>query len=198
MNQIKELQNNEVKTIYLSNPISRMVYGRQFNILYKVITHNFDNRIEFFNILNNILKYVTNDNNKNEVTEIEINDEESQLKNMFEDVNIYLNKLLKINFVDLKKIYKKAIVLENNKKGIYSHSCLSENIEKNAIYCSLNLTGNFPLAQTVLYCNNSTSEEEITSFIYKSIKCEFNVLFILIKPEILNIEKKNLLIELLK
>ena len=198
LNHIKELQNNEVKTIYLSNPISRMVYGRQFNILYKVITHNFDNRIEFFNILNNILKYVTNDNNKNEVTEIEINEEESQLKKMFKDVNIYLNKLLKINCVDLKEIYKKAIVLDNNKKGIYSHSCLSENIEKNAIYCSLNLTGNFPLAQTVLYCNDSTSEEEITSFIYKSIKCEFNVLFILIKPEILNIEKKNLLIELLK
>jgi len=49
-----------------------------------------------------------------------------------------------------------------------------------------------------LYCNNTTSEEEITSIIYRSIKCELNVLFILIKPEILDIEKKNLLIQLLK
>ena len=199
LNHIKELQNIEVKTIYLSNPISRMVYGRQFNILYKFITNNFNDRIEFYNnIVNNILKYVTNNKNKNEFRDIENNKEESKLKKMIEDVNIYLNQLLKKNFIDLKKIYEKAIVLDKNKKGIYSHSCLSENIEKNAIYCSLILTGNFPLAQTVLYCNDSTSEEEITSFIYKSVKCEFHALFILIKPEILNIEKKNLLIELLK
>ena len=59
---------------------------------------------------------------------------------------------------------------------------------KNTIYCTLNLTNNFPIAQIVLYCNNLTSKEEIISFIYKSIKCEYNVSFILIKQEVLNIE----------
>ena len=35
-----------------------MIYGRQFNILLKVINNNFDDRIEFYNFVNNILKYV--------------------------------------------------------------------------------------------------------------------------------------------
>ena len=110
------------------------------------------------------------------------------------NINNYLESLLKKNELSLDKIYGSNKLLENIEltPGLYrkikegDYSDLSVDI----INMYSNLTGNFPLAQTVLYCNNSTSEEEITSFIYKSIKCEFNVLFILIKPEILNIEKK--------
>ena len=198
LNKIKENQDKEVKKIYLLNPITRMIYGKQFEFLYQIITQNFSSRDETFNILNNLLKYITNNNNKNQVGIIDNSNEENQLIQMYEAVNTYLNELLRLNFIDLENIYKKAFLLDKKKKGIYSHSCLLEDIEKNVTYCSLSLTGNFPIAQTVLYCNNSTSEEEIISFIYKSIKCDFNVLFILIKPENLSIDKKHLLIELLK
>jgi len=77
-------------------------------------------------------------------------------------------------------------LLDNKKKGFYLYSSESKSIQKDVIKCSLFLTVNFPIAQTIFYCNNSTTEEEITSFSYKSIKCDYNVLFILIKPEILS------------
>eukprot|EP00833_Pecoramyces_ruminatium_P013492 jgi/Orpsp1_1/1187524/evm.model.d7180000058358.1 len=69
-------------------------------------------------------------------------------------------------------------------------------IENNAIYSALYLTKHFPIAQTVLYCNEDTSEEEILSFVYRTIRCEYPVLFLLIKPESLKTEYKKLLIEL--
>ena len=117
---------------------------------------------------------------------------------MYEISNDYLNSLFKINFLNYDNIFKNSIIKNKNKNGIYSYSCSLEEVENNAINCSLDLTGNFPMAQTLLYCSNETSEEEIMSFIYRSILCEKNVLFILIKPEALGIEKKNLLIQLLK
>ncbi|ORX42164.1 hypothetical protein BCR36DRAFT_374748 [Piromyces finnis] len=69
---------------------------------------------------------------------------------------------------------------------------------KNTIHCSLSLTGGFPIAQTVIYCYNDTTEDEIISFLYRCIKCDQNILFILIKPENLSRRKKSILIELLK
>jgi len=88
-------------------------------------------------------------------------------------LNEYLKELFRVNNIYLKEIYIDAMLLnKNKKKGIHSHPCSNENIMKNTIYCTLNLTNNFPIAQIVLYCNNLTSKEEIISFIYKSIKYE--------------------------
>jgi len=198
LKNIQILQNNEIKSIYFTNPIIRMIYGRQFNYIYNYMKA-IDNNIPLSNNLKNIFNYITNNNCKSMPTYIDIKENsETPLKQMLIDVCNFLTKLYDINFIKLNQIYEKALLLNNiNKKGIYSHYCRNEDIEKNAIHCSLKLTGNYPLAQTVLYCNNDTSKEEITSFIYRSIKCDQNVLFILIKPEILNIDKKELLIKLL-
>ena len=186
LNFIREEQDEIVKEIYNLNPISRMIYGKQFEFIYNYLIKNINKQDK----INNIIKYVTNNNNRINEKNINIYEGENKLKVMFENVNIYLKYLYQINSIDLKDIYQRAFLKNNTKKGIYSHSCSFEEIENNVINCSLELTGNFPIAQTVLYCNSDTSEEEITSFIYKSIKCEFNILFILIKPEILDIEKK--------
>ena len=144
------------------------------------------------------MKNITNNNYINDIKINNIYKGKSNIKKMYEIVNIYLNELYRANSISLVKVYKKAFLIDKSKKGIYMNSCSSEEIENNIINCSLNLTGNFPIAQTVLYCNSSTIEEEIISFIYRSVLCELKVLFILIKPEILDIEKKNLLIQLLK
>jgi len=194
LKSIEESQDIIVKEIYSVNPISRMIYGKQFEYIYKNM--NKDKNINYN--INNLLKYITNNNYKNEVQEIINSEEENKIKQMYVNVNVYLGKLLEINSVSLENIYKNAFLLDNKKKGIYSYSCLLEDIEVNVINCFLSLTGNFPIAQTILYCNDSTTEEEITSFIYRSVKCDYNALFILIKPEILSIEKKNLLMQILK
>jgi len=208
LNKIKENQDETVKSVYSENTITRMMYGRQFNYLYKSITDISFQRNEFSeSILNNILKYLTNNkiNNyqkpchyfiKNIDTSSIAN--EPPLELMFIKVKAFLNMLFRNNYIYLEDIYKNANLLNPKKRGIYSHSCNLESIETDTVYCSLSLTGHFPISQTVLYCNSTTSEEEITSFIYRSVKCVYPVLFILIKPENLNIEKKNLLIELLK
>jgi hypothetical protein len=73
-----------------------MIYGKQFEFLYQIITQNFSENVDIFNVLNNLLKYITNGQNKNQVGLINNSNEENQLKQMFEDVNIYLNKLLEI------------------------------------------------------------------------------------------------------
>ena len=193
LKEIRKEQDLIVKEIYALNPITRLIYGKQFEFIYNYLMSQMNEEYK----VNNILKYVTNNFNKKGDINIE-KSKEVKLKGMYEKVNLYLKQLYKLNIIYSRNIYKKSFLIDKTKKGIYSYSCASGEIEKNVIKCSLNLTGNFPIAQTVLYCNNTTSEEEITSFIYRSIKCELNVLFILIKPEILNIEKKNLLIQLLK
>jgi len=207
LKNIKELQDNHVQSIYISNPITRLIYGRQFNYLYEKIGSNANqnsiNNPSYAFIINNvfinILKYVTNNNYKfSKKIIVRYNGEISLLKKMYIDVSFYLSELYSINTLSLKEIYINAHLLDETKTGIYSHICPLKDIEKNTIYCSLNLTGNFPIAQTVLYCNRDTSEEEIISFIYRCILCKDSVLFILIKPDYLSIQRKNLLIELLK
>eukprot|EP00833_Pecoramyces_ruminatium_P002451 jgi/Orpsp1_1/1176483/evm.model.c7180000057803.1 len=139
---------------------------------------------------------IKNDTLQNDKLNVKL--ENSLLKQMYKEVNNYLNEAFKLNNIGLNTIFDKAILLNDYKKGLYSHPCSKENIECEAIRCSLNFTGNFPLAQTVLYCNNDTTEEEIISFIYRSITCQYKALFMIIKPENLKIEKKHLLLELLQ
>jgi len=200
LNDILEDQNNEVRRLYRNNQNARMIHGRQFSYIYNFITGKTNKKGYNDVILKNILKYLTN----NKVKDYKVKDvvipltDESQLDQMYRNVGDYLDKLYIENGINFKKINKKAILSNDTKRGIYSHSCRLEDVERNAIYCALDLTGEFPLAQTVLYCNDYTTEDEIISFVYRSIKCDQNALFIFIKPESLSREKKNLLIELLK
>ena len=48
------------------------------------------------------------------------------------------------------------------------------------------LTGNPPMAQTNLLCNEETSSEEITAFLYRAFLCQFNAVFMVGKIELLN------------
>jgi hypothetical protein len=54
----------------------------------------------------------------------------------------------------------------------------------------LKLTGGFPIAQNVLLTNNETTFGEICSFMYRSIKCRYNTLFIISIGD--NISSKNI------
>ena len=76
-----------------------MIYGKQFEFLYQIITQNFSESVDIFNVLNNFLKYITNGKNKNQVGLIDNSNKENQLKQMFEVVNIYLNERLRIYFL---------------------------------------------------------------------------------------------------
>ena len=60
------------------------------------------------------------------------------------------------------------------------------------------MTGYIPIAQNILLCNKETLKEEIESFLYRAILCEFHSCFIIGGVESLEFIPRNYLIELLK
>ena len=102
------------------------------------------------------------------------------IKNNIEDWDKYIKKILDKNTLTLEKIYSNTIITQKNlksNKGIFIYTC--EKPEKNLFQIYKYLTSNNPIAQNVLFCNKITSNEEITSFLYRAILCEFNSCFIL-------------------
>jgi len=74
---------------------------------------------------------------------------------------------------------------------------LCENLEKDLFQIYKCLTGNNPIAQNILICNENTTNEEITPFLYRSIKCDFNSCLIIGGLESLELEQKECICELL-
>jgi len=206
LKEIKENQMNEIMNVYLSSPSLRLIHDSQFNYLFKYMLNklnkvNNTSETSIYNVVINIIKYITNNhiNNLSNANNNQWNiSNHLPLRHMFNDIGSFLDDLLSNNNTDLQTVYRKASLIDESKRGgVYSYSCSLVDIEMNANFCSWKLTGKLPIAQTVLYCNDDTSEEEIISFIYRCIKCDQSSLFIIIKPEILSTNKKNLLIELL-
>ena len=60
------------------------------------------------------------------------------------------------------------------------------------------LTNNLPLYSTILLCNNYTSEEEIISFLHRSILCQDNILFMIVNCNYLEPKQRNILLVTIK
>ena len=71
------------------------------------------------------------------------------------------------------------IKTEQKYKGIYIHKCENESMEEYIFYLFQEKLDKLPIAQNILVCNNETSIEEIQSFLYRAILCEYNTLFII-------------------
>ena len=72
-------------------------------------------------------------------------------------------------------------------KGLKSHFTSRDEMEKDVIRDFQFLTGNSPSPQTLLMCNEETTSEEITAFLYKAILCEYSALFVVMKIESLEV-----------
>ena len=59
------------------------------------------------------------------------------------------------------------------------------------------LTGNSPMAQSLLLCNEETTLEEITSFLYRAFLCQYQVFFVVAKIELLTPENRQQLTDLI-
>ena len=73
----------------------------------------------------------------------------------------------------------------------------SSKLEKDLFQIYKFLTGYTPIAQTILLCNKETTNEELTSFLYRAILCDFNSCFIIGGIELLEFDKKSNLLNLL-
>ena len=198
-----ENQTKSLKQKYLEYPLLRFINGRMFNKLNNAINSNsYSKEIYYIN------KYLTNNNYQNSPklnainTKIQNND---KLEKMYLKINYYIESLYKINNLTLKKIFnivkkKDNLELINFKfPGIkLTKYSINENIEEKVIKLYKLITGNLPISHVILYCNENTNQEEIISFLYRSIFSEDSYLFVIIKPENLKEENKRIMLETIK
>ena len=128
-------------------------------------------------------------------------DNEKKFSYMIENINNFLIQCLDNNNIDLYNLYEENYIKEEFfnklKPGFYSWvDNIKLDIQIIKIYKSL--TNNFPLPISVLLCTKETNEEEITSFIYRVILCEFKVLFIIMNSDNLELSKAQYLLWILE
>ena len=141
------------------------------------------------------LQYITNNNYKPIDFIYKIGKE--PIKDTLVNVNEFLNELFSKNNLNKDIIFKNSILINPDYKGLKSHFTSKDEMEKEVINDCLHLTGNIPSPQTLLMCNEETTSEEITAFLYKAILCEYNALFIIMKIESLEVEIRQDILDIL-
>ena len=198
---LKELKKCQ-KIGYRENKLIRYVYGRQFNCLYNYINNKIENKDnkDKENDIMPFLKYITNNEIEYIVDNFYWQKEDDEFKCIINNISKFIERTLNMNKITLKDIYSKTIIKSNfdkeEYKGFYIYSC--GKIEKELFQLYKYLTGNIPIAQNILLCNKETSKEEIASFLFRAILCEFHSCFIIGSIESLEFNPKTSLIEYLK
>ena len=181
---IKNDYEEQLNTIYQSEKHLRFLYG---NLFRKVKLHQEGNCP-----VNDIIRYILNkteyDNNKiidGETYNIKIGaDYETEYKEytkkIFEYMAKYIISLFDKNGLDFEKHYSNMIINGAEKyKGIFIYKCVTISMEEYILYLFQEKLDKLPIAQNILICSSETSIEEIQSFFYRAILCEYNTLFII-------------------
>ena len=199
---------NDIQTKYYKNEeLIRYVYGRQFNLINSCLRRERNNALVPF------LKYLTNDqvNSNKKLEELNYNYDyelnEDKYVCLFENIKNFLADFLKNNNLKLEEIYKQNIIKDKYKKnfiGLFTYLLegdkigeLQKGIEEHILNWFNFLTGHPPMAQTLLLCNEETTSEEITAFMYRAFLCEYPVFFMIGKIEQLTSEKRQTLTKLI-
>ena len=179
---------------------SKYDYLKQLDLAYKGKMHiryfygNLFRRIieylegESFTRIIDIFRYILNKNNDEEIKESKpANDQIQDYVNNFTDYNtktfenIYhsLIALFDTNNTSFEKHYEAMSIKEHNKyKGIYLFECDNNSSGKTIYHLFFQKIGQKPIAQNILINSKETSIEEIKAFLYRSILCEYNTLFV--------------------
>ena len=202
LNEILENMTNSQLNAYKSNEtqLIRFIYGRQFSFINNCLKNDKIQKIE------SLLNYLTNNLYKNKIknfiyeninNNLELNNL-NDYTNVINNCNKFFKEVLKINEILIEDIYKQNILDKKYKfSGLYNFLSVESDIEEQVLSWYNLLTKNYPMASTLLICNKYTSSDEIISFMYRAILCNYNVLFMMGKIEELPYEKCQLLIELI-
>ena len=176
----------QTKDSYINKPNIRFLYGPLILKIIEKIKSNKDISFLLKAISNGkiikVPKYL-NDN---------INDN-SNFSGIFSVINEYLEECFLINSINLKRIFELNIIKINKKNTIYSglyRLPIYDDLEKDLLILYHKFTGNFPLSNTVLICNEYTTKEQIKAFLYLSFKCDYPILFSLLNIEKLDLEER--------
>ena len=194
---IKEYKNVEdnlkkkVQSYYEKFPLLKLFFGKQFIQLWKKS-----------NKKNEDISHLVNSVTLNKIKNYEIEYEYNKEKDNIENINNYLEQLFIVNNIKTEEIYNKNKILENIelKPGLYRKIKGGEysDLLNNILNIYFNFTGNAPILNTLLICNEDTSIEQISAFLYRAIYCEEPILFIISNMECLEFSLVHNLIKTLK
>ena len=113
------------------------------------------------------------------------------MNDMFINIESYLTKIINENELNEEKIFENSIIINNDykdKKGlfIFENKLIYEQTLKFYKY----LVGKNPPRYSILICNEETTLEELLAFLYLSFMCKFHSLFIILKPDKLQLSLK--------
>ena len=195
VNNFKKTNENFKKSIkegYEKSPYLRLFYEKQFVALNtKAVGKPID--------ISHLINSVSLNKIKNIQIDFNYNFENS---NSVQNTNKFIEKLFKSNKVNINDIYDKNKILENIdlKPGLYrkvkaGDYCYMIN---NILNIYINITGNLPLGNTILICNEETTIEKIKAFLYRALFCESPVLFAISNIECLDFSVTQEMIRTLK
>jgi len=101
-------------------------------------------------------------------------------RKIFINMAKYIISLFEKNGLDFGKHYMNILIKGAKKnKGFFICKCESLSIEEYLLYLFQEKLDKLPIAQNILICSSETSIEEMQSFFYRAILCEYNTLFII-------------------
>ena len=180
---IKNDYENQLDSIYSNEKYLRLLYGKLFR---KIKLHQEGNCKLF-----EIMRYILNKTDyKEKIKDGKIynepigDDYEEQYteytKKIFDSISKYIISLFKNNDLNFSKHYENMLIKkEKNNKGIVLQKCEDISMEERILILFRENLEQLPIAQNILICSKETSIEEMQSFLYRAILCEFNTLFII-------------------
>ena len=120
--------------------------------------------------------------------------------NMMNNISEYCKQIFhKNNINSCEEIYKINQVTEKKDKekykGVFTSTTSKQNNDKKLFICYKEITNSFPTRSSLLICNEETTKEEITSFLFRVFLCPCQTLFIISKSDSLNKDNKIFLVE---
>ena len=168
---------------YLTDEYIRFTYGKQFNFIFNYLkAKNNDNSFANY-FLNNIPKKELNREFPEETGD-SIQYYKIYYENTITNISNYIKKYFIDNYGKLENFYNNYKIKPSTKKnmqykGINYMNSQKSSIEEEIIDLFIELTGKFPISQNIILINKDTSFEEIESFLYRSILCNYHTLFII-------------------
>ena len=174
-NIMKHLENNLNIDSFLRYILNNKDNNKPIKEGYKAITRNCLDYINYFelynkNSLESISKYITTVFRENGIT---FEEHFNKMEIKFKD-----GKLKRHDCNNNFLLEEDHIIYNNNCKGIYLHECENNSMERYIINLYWDKLGELPISQNILIANKETSPEEIQSFLYRAILCNYNILFI--------------------
>ena len=178
----------------------RFLYGKQLSTIIKHIENGIN--------IESIIRYILNNKNTNLPIkegnkDILINptDWKNQYeiyqKNSLNIISGYITSLFNNNNITVEEHYNRMKIIANNYKGIYLYECVYNSMEEFIINIFLDKINDLPIGQNILIINEETSIENIQSFFYRALLCNYNTLFVVEINDSISDYQQNIMINYL-